>query len=157
MKYSIVAETPEELDVTAVDENGDFVIGDDAIQTLNDIGAIWPASPAISSLIVGGRKIVYLLVFIGSTDPKFSLDAVIELNGLDWQILMGQTFDKQLVGEGEEATYEALKIMEPDEARLFEFIPDRFLDEAQTIIDPNKHVNWVSLYSGNTKWRAAEV
>jgi len=156
MKHSIIAETPEELDVTAVDGEGNLLIGDDILLILNDIGAIWPASPAINSLIVGGRKIIYLVIFIPSTDPLFSLEAAIELNGLDWQILMGQTFDAQQIGEGEEATYEALKIMEPNEARLFEFIPDRFLDEAQTIIDPNKHVNWVSLYSGNTKWLAAE-
>jgi len=156
MKYAIIAEVPEGLDVTEVDENGEFVIGDDAVQTLRDIGAIWPASPAINSLIVGDRKIVYLLVFIPSTDPIKSLESVVELYGLDWQFLMGQTFDKQLVGAGEEATYEALKIMEPNEARLFEFIPDRWLDEEQTIIDPNKDVTWVPLYSGNTHWLKAK-
>ena len=156
MKYSIVVETPESLDTSAVDENGNFIIGDDAVQTLDDIGAVWPASPAIASNVINGRKIIYLVVFIPSTDPKFSLDAAIALYGLDWQILMGQTFDAQQLGDGESAIFHAVKIMEPNEARLFEFIPDRYLDEAQTIIAPNKHVNWVSIYSGNTEWLEAE-
>ena len=155
MKYGIVAEVPEELDINEVDVNGNLIIGDDVMQTLGDIDAIWPASPAINSLIVSGRKIIYLVVFMPSTDPIFSLETVIELYGLDWQLLMGQTFDEQQVGEGESAVYEAVKIMEPDEARLFDFIPDRFLDEAQTIIDPNKHVNWVSNYSGQVEWLPA--
>ena len=154
MKYALIAETPETLDIDAVDENGNFLAGDDVIQTLVNIGAVWPSSPAIASQTTAGRKIIYLIVVIPSTEPIMSLEAVIELYGLDWQLLAGQTFDAQLVGEGETATYEAVKIMEPNEARLFEFIPDRYLDEAQTTLAP-KHVNQVTTYAGQAPWLEA--
>jgi len=155
MKYVLVAEVPEDLNITDVDGEGNFVIGDDVIQTLTDIGAVWPSSPAINSITVGVRKIIYLVVIMPSTDPILALETVIEMYALDWQLLAGQTFNAQAVTVDDVTTYAPIKIMEPNEARLFEFIPDRYTDEEQTIIDPNKHINWVSTYSGQDAWQAA--
>lgn len=157
MKYVLVAEVPEALDLDAVDEDGNPVNDVAVLQTLESIGAKWPSSPAVGTTSFKGRKLIYLVVTMPEVSPIPVLEGAIAHHGLDWQLLAGQTFSNQeVVIDAETTVFKPIKVMEPNEARLFKFIPDRYLDEEQTIVDPNKHINWVSTYSGQAPWQAVD-
>lgn len=144
MIYQVLLEMPDETQVDAVDQNGDYVLGNDVVYQISLLNSKWPKFRAPRTQAVAGRKLVHAMIETTSSNPDLLIEALIANYNLDWQLLGMQTFPVPT------------KIIEPNAARIFEFLIPQYTydDNMQVTGELTKAMSWVSTYSGRGEWLA---
>ena len=93
MKYQILLEVDADLDILAVDANGNYVIGNDIVEEIANLSPYWPEEKCSfggdlmpGTKVVDGRKIIHALITIESEDPLAELELLIVAYGLNWEV-----------------------------------------------------------------------
>lgn len=149
--YTILLEVPEALDVTEVDANGDYVIGNDIVSELLSLSAEWPSSPMPDSKVISGKKLIHALIDSDAINPLLLVEVLITTYSLDWELMAMQTFGTfpQYDQNGDVVGHQADALMTFNDDALL-YMNDRYEADDVTLQTPQR--NWVSKYQGQSDW-----
>lgn len=154
MRYNLILAMSEDTDIAAVDADGHYLVGDEAISAIHSLFTKYPDRTMIGTASFNGNKIVHASIDTDAANPVLLVDALIlNFELTDWVLLAMQTHfdqDQGEDGEGNPLPRQANKLMEPDPS-LLDFINET-LDENDKPIP--KSMDQLSVWSGQAKWRA---
>lgn len=162
MLYNILLEVPADLDVTALDDEGNFVIANDAAWEISQLNAYWPARLTPGTQPDNPNKLMHCVVESETTDIKTLIKSLLIGYFPDWTIAGLQSLHNEIPAVLDPETGEeleparALSIIPCDESIVFKYLPDRYAEhdeDGNPIGDPlSKNLNWLHKYSGQANW-----
>jgi len=136
--YDIILEVPENLDITALNPDGSYVIGNDVVIAISDLLSVWPGGIINGTEPVNGLKVCHANIKTSSELPVTLVQSLIDNFSLDWAIMLMQSRDTDVV------------LVEPD-SKLITYVSRRLeYSESGTVIGqgPDPELSWMGVYLG---------
>jgi len=148
MIYNLILLVPAGLDITEKDNDGNYLIGSDAIAAISELFAKWPFSLAVGTHSVNGQQLNHTQIMVQSDDIITMLESLIISYELPWKLMAVQSFfevnQTEELPDGTIRAFQAPIQYMPVDQDIYQYIT---LEEGES-----PTISMIGNYAGASEW-----